>query len=399
MTTDGTGRAWMVPVFALFVATFAICTAELIVLGLLPALSADLAVDIPTAGLLITGYAIGVAVASPVLALLTGSVSRKLLLILVMTVFVIGNILCALSTSYWMLLGSRLAVACCHGVFFGVAMVIAMRLAPEGRQTSAVSLVIAGVTLANILGVPLGTAIGNALGWRATFWFIAAIGALAAGVVLLLIPGDRGQPAGSNLRAEIGAATRPVVLFCYVIIALFMTGVFTLFAYLVPLLTTVTGVPLEYVPWVLFGMGFVGFFGNLAGGRLGDWKPTATMLGILATVIVLLLVMAQVVTILWATITVLLLVWLVGFGFVAPVQTRILKAASDAPNFASTLISTAFNVGIAAGAAVGGAAIAAGWGYGTLPLLYACGIALALLATLLLAGWDRRRSAGVVKLA
>lgn len=394
MADGAVDRRWMMPVVALFVATFAICTAELIVLGLLPALATDLQVDIPTAGLLITGYALGVAIASPILALVTGGVSRRLLLIATMVIFVAGNILCALATAYWMLLGARLLVAACHGIFFGVAMVIAMRLAPEGRQTSAVSLVIAGVTLANILGVPLGTAIGNTLGWRATFWFIAAIGALALVVVWFLIPrAGQSTATKSDLRAEIRAATQPVVLFCYGIVICFMIGVFTLFAYLVPLLTTVSGVPLQYVPWVLFGLGFLGFFGNLAGGRLGDWKPTATMAGILAILIVLLLVLWQVTSNMWATVATLWTLWLIGFGFPAPVQTRILKAASDAPNFASTLISTAFNIGIASGAAIGGAAIAAGWGYASLPLIDSGATALALIGTLLLGLYDRRRAA------
>lgn len=391
MASAAVGRGWMIPVIALFVATFAICTAELVVSGLLPALSVDLGVDIPTAGLLITGYALGVAIASPALALVTGGVSRKLLLLLVMAVFVIGNILCAVSTAYWMLLGSRLLVACCHGVFFGVAMVIAMHLAPEGRQTTAVSLVVAGVTLANIAGLPLGTAIGNGYGWRTTFIVIAVAGGLAAIVVALLIPKDQKQDReASNLRAELRAAARPVALFCFGIIALYMVGVITLLAYIVPLLTTVSGVPVESIPWVLFGMGFTGFFGNLAGGRLGDWKPTATMIGIITTVTLIFVVMSQVATNGWLTVACLLASWLIGFGFPAPVQTRILKTASDAPNFASTLISTAFNIGIAGGAALGGAVIAAGWGYAMLPLVSAGWFASALLATLALLAYERR---------
>ena len=385
MTDTSTGKGWLVPIFALFVATFVIGTAELIVMGLLPALAADIGVDIPTAGLLITGYAVGVAIASPVLVLVTGGMQRKLLLVIVMSVFVLGNALCAIATGYWMLVGARLLVACSQGVFFGIAMGIAMRLAPEGRQTTALSFLVAGNTPSQILGVPIGTATGTDFGWRATFWTVAAASAVAALVIWVLVPraGDEGA-AKSDLRAEIAAATRPVVLLCFGMIILFMTGVFAFFSYLVPLLTTVSGVPTAYVPWVLFGMGFVGFFGNLAGGRLGDWKPMATMVGILATFAVLLVILSQVTAIMWVTVTLLLLLWLTGFGFVAPVQARILKAASDAPNFASTLISSAFNIGIAGGAALGGAVIAAGWGYGTLPLVGAaaqCG-AFGLLLTL-----------------
>jgi DHA1 family inner membrane transport protein len=397
MTSVTTNRSWLVPVFALFLATFAVCTAELMIAGLLPAIAHDLDVDIPTAGLLITGYALGVAIAGPILALLTTGVLRRSLLIAVMAVFVAGNILCALSGTYWMLLGSRLLIACCQGLFFGVAMVIASRLAPEGRQGSAISLVLAGVTLANILGVPVGTALGNTYGWHTTFWVIAGAGALALAGLVILIPSAVEPKRGKEgLRAELRAAVQPAVLFCYGIVIMFMIAVFTLFAYLVPLLTTVSGVPLEYIPLVLFGMGFVGFFGNLAGGRLGDWNSNVTMIGILAIFAVITFGMVAVVTSTWGMVAALWAAWFIGFGFLAPVQSRILKEAATAPNFASTLISTAFNIGIASGAALGGAAIAAGWGYATLPLIDASFLGLALVGTLLLTGYDRGRRPVVV---
>jgi DHA1 family inner membrane transport protein len=397
MASVTSNRSWLVPVFALFLATFAVCTAELMIAGLLPAIAHDLDVDIPTAGLLITGYALGVAIAGPILALLTTGVLRRSLLIAVMAVFVAGNILCALSGTYWMLLGSRLLIACCQGLFFGVAMVIASRLAPEGRQGSAISLVLAGVTLANILGVPVGTALGNTYGWHTTFWVIAGAGALALAGLVILIPSAVEPKRGKEgLRAELRAAVQPAVLFCYGIVIMFMIAVFTLFAYLVPLLTTVSGVPLEYIPLVLFGMGFVGFFGNLAGGRLGDWNSNVTMIGILAIFAVITFGMVAVVTSTWGMVAALWAAWFIGFGFLAPVQSRILKEAATAPNFASTLISTAFNIGIASGAALGGAAIAAGWGYATLPLIDASFLGLALVGTLLLTGYDRGRRPVVV---
>jgi MFS transporter, DHA1 family, inner membrane transport protein len=391
MAGGAAARSWLVPVSALFLSTFAVGTSELIVAGLLPALAADLSVDIPTTGLLITGYALGVAIASPLLALVTTGLPRRLLLMAIMVVFVVGTGLCAVSTTYWMLLGSRLVVACCHGLFFGVAMVVATRLAPADRQTTAVSLIVAGVTLSAVLGVPLGTAIGNAFGWRAAFWVIAVAGTLSGVALLLLIPRTPDPPRGvDDFAAELRAATRPIVLMCYGIIVLFMIGVFAFFAYLVPLLTTVSGVPIQYVPWVQFGMGFAGVFGNLVGGRLGDWKSTPTMIGILALFIVFTVSVGLVASQTWATVAMLWAAWLVGFGFPAPVQGRILREARDAPNFASTLLSTAFNIGIAGGAAVGGAAIAVGWGYATLPLIGAAFLTLALAGTLALAAYERR---------
>jgi DHA1 family inner membrane transport protein len=345
-------------------------------------------------GLLVSGYALGVAIAGPVQALATGRVSRKLLLLLVIVGFIIGNALCALSDAYWMLLGARLVVAACHGLFFGVAMVIATRLAPEGRQASAVSLVVAGVTIANVIGIPIGTAIGNAYGWRVTFWALSAAGAGAAALIWVLVPPTPADSASSaNFRAEIGAALRPPVLLSYLIIALFMIGSFCILTYIIPLLTTVSGLPVEATPWVLFAVGVAGFFGNLVGGRLGDWNPTFTLAGIFACTACGMLVVTQVAPIGWAVTLALAGTWMVGFGFAAPVQSRILSEASDAPNFASTLISTAFNIGIATGAALASLAVAAGWDYDQLPFLSALFHGLALVTTLLLILYDRRQKA------
>jgi DHA1 family inner membrane transport protein len=392
MADAATSRSWMIPVIALFLSAFAICTAEFIIAGLLPAIAGDLGVDIPTAGLLISGYALGVAIASPAFALLTGSIPRRPLLIGLMLIFVVGNILCALSTTYWMLLGARLLVACCHGLFFGVALVLAMRLAPRDRQTGAVSLVVAGVSLASVRGVPLGTAIGNAYGWRTTFWVIAGAGVLAAVTVALLVkmaPEQRGQ--GAALATELRAATRPTVLLAYGAIAFFMMGVIVPYSYVVPLLTTVSGVPLGYVPLVLFGIGFCGVFGNLVGGWLADRNPFATMIAILVAFIVINLAMVPLAHSAWGIVICLWASWLVAYGFPAPIQARILRDAADAPNLASTLISTGFNLGIAIAAALGAAAINAGWGYTSLPPLGAACEIVALALLVLLALFERRR--------
>lgn len=386
----------MVPVLALFLSAFAICTAEFIIAGLLPAIASDLNVDIPTAGLLISGYALAVAVASPLFALLTGGLPRRPLMIALMLIFVLGNILCALSTSYWMLLGSRLLVACCHGLFFGIALVLAMRLAPADRQTSAVSLVVAGVSLASVLGVPIGAAIGQAYGWRMTFWAIAGAGVLAAVAVAILVraaPRQRGEK--TDFAAELRAAARPAVLLSYATIAFFIMGVMALYSYIVPLLTTVSGVPDAYMPLVLFGMGFCGVFGNLVGGRLADRNPFATMLSILGLVVAISIAMVPLAQNMWGMVACFLAAWLIGYGFPAPIQTRVLIHASDAPNFASTLISSAFNIGIAIGAALGAAAINAGWSYAMLPLIFTASelVAFGLLVALALV--ERRRPVAV----
>src|SRR3569623_178593 len=180
--------SWLVPIGALLVATFAIVTSEMVIAGLLPSLASDLSVTIPVAGQLITGYAIGVGIAGPILALVTSRLSRRVLLLGVIGVYIAGNILSALAQTFWGLMGARLVLSACHGIHFGVAYVVATQIAPEGRQASAISIVVAGVSAATILGVPIGTAIGNAYGWRASFWVLAAIGVLALGILAMFIP-------------------------------------------------------------------------------------------------------------------------------------------------------------------------------------------------------------------
>jgi DHA1 family inner membrane transport protein len=377
--------AWLVPIVALFIATFAVNTAENIVAGLLPAIAADMHVDIPTAGQLITGYALAVAIVGPMLALITTGMSRRNLLLGIMAVFILSNIGCATATSYPVLLAARLLTAASNGLFFGIAVVIASQLAAKGRETSAVSLVVAGTTAAAIAGVPIGTVLGNAYGWHTAFWVLALAGLVAAALLALLIPTSMKQErlSKAQLFAELSAALRPRVLLCYAIIVFFSLGAFILIAYMVPLLTQVVGVPLIYVPLVLFGLGFTGFFGNLVGGRLGDWKPLLSLVGILAVWICFSALFATIADNRWPAIVNLLLLWFVGFGFVAPIQSRILQEASAAPNFAATLISTAFNIGLASAAAIGGAAITA-WGYRALPWLNVTSECFALAATLVL---------------
>ncbi len=383
------------PLLALFVAAFAIGTTEIVVAGLLPALAADLSVDIPTAGLLITGYALGVAIGGPVLILLTGRLPRRALLLAMMLVFIAGNVLCALATSYWLLMGARLVIAASHGVFFGVALIIAIRLVSPGRQASAVAFVVAGITVANVVGAPIGTAIGNAFGWRMAFWAIAGVGVIATAALAALVPR---APAGSrhqalSLSAEIRAVFRQPVLTSFLMIALGMVAFFLPFTFIVPILTQVTGLSTGLVPVLLFVSGVGGILGNFLGGRLGDWKPMPAMIAILALEVVLYLAALPAVYNAIAFGAVFLLWSLVGFSFSAPVQARILSAAHDAPNLVSTLISTAYNVGIAGGAWLGGVALNGGWSYAQLPGISAIFVGVGLAVALLSAVLDRRAAA------
>lgn len=390
MSTATDSRSWLLPVAALFVATIAVITTQSIVPGLLPQLAADFSVDIPTAGLLITGFALTSAVAGPVLALVTGGVSRKHLLLAAVTVFVLGNVLSALSTGYGLLLAARIVVACSHGLIFGLATVLATQLAPEGRKTSAVSLVVAGSTVAGIAGIPLGIIVGAAFGWRTTFWGLAAAGALVGVAVWLLVPSAGKQPQQKML-TQLRAALRSDALIGYGVFCLYMFSNMTIFAYIVPLLTQTSGVPAAMIPWVLSGMGAFGLIGNLVGGRLADRWPMATMLGIVAAVAVITLVMVFLVGNAWGLVIAIWARWMVGFGFPAPLRARVLKDAAGAETLASTLTTTASNLGTGVAAAAGAAAIAGGWGYASLLPISIAATTAVMLGLLILKARDRRK--------
>jgi len=384
---------WLIPVGALLIATFAIVTSEMVIAGLLPQLASDLHVTIPIAGQLITGYAIGVGIAGPILALLTSRLSRRVLLLGVMGVYVAGNLLCAVAQNYWGLMGARLVLSACHGTHFGVAMVVAARVAPKERVATAISIVVAGVSAATILGVPMGTAIGNAYGWRASFWVLAAVGVLALGILAVFIPHRGGEPAqASAMKAEFAAAIRPICLLCYAIFGTLLVAYFIMLAYIVPFLTDVAGVSLNLVPWVLLVMGVASFAGTLIGGRLGDRNPAATMTGALTLMAIFLVLLWQLAFNTWAAVTLLFLAWLAAFSIPASLQSRLIREASEAPNFASTLMNTASQIGIAVGAALGGFVIAGGWSYAQLPLVASGFSAVALVLTLFLLSYDRRRA-------
>ena len=385
------GGNWLVPLSAVFLASFAVGCAELVVGGMLPAIAKDLAVDIPTVGWLIAAYALGVAIGGPLLALPTTRIARRPLLLVVMAIFIAGNVLCALAPNYWVLLVARLVVSASHGLFFGIANVIATRLAPADRQATAVSIVIAGITAAALVGLPLGTAIGNLVSWRATFWIIAAMGIGATAILAWLVPRAADDATASpDLWSELRAVMRPSVLVCYLLILVFICADLTVFTYIVPMLTDVTHLGIEYVPWLLFVAGIAGIVGNLAGGRLGDWNPMATAIGIFGLLIFVQAGVALAMPYPVAMVVACVFWWLIGFAFPAPIQARILKDASDAPNLASTLISTAFNIGIAAGAVLGGFVLDAGWGYQRLPWISVGFEVTGLIIALGLVAMDRR---------
>lgn len=363
------------PLFALFITAFAVGTAEFVVAGLLPEVASDLGVGIPAAGLLITGYAMGVAIGGPFMTMATGGLSRKTALLVLATLFVAANLACAVSWSYQTMIVARMVGAISHGAFYGIASVVAASLAPEGKRASAVAMVGAGVTIANILGVPGGTALGQALGWRATFWAISAVGGISVLAIAYWVPGGGGGKA-INLRAEVQALGRPRVLSGLLMCFLFTVGMFGLFAFIVPLLTSVSGIPARQIPFILLLFGTGATLGVLLSGRLADWKLGLSIGLIFSAQAVIHLSFVLFASSVVAVYPLMFLLGSVGMAAVAPLKTFVLSAAREAPNLASTLTSSALNFGVAVGATICSAALVRGIGYDDLPWLgVACSLA------------------------
>ena len=356
-----------VSLLALALSAFAIGTTEFVIMGLLPNVANDLQVTIPLAGWLISGYALGVAIGAPIMAVLTAKLPRKKTLLLLMTIFIVGNLMCALSYSYGFLMLARVITALCHGAFFGIGAVVAANLVAPNRRASAVALMFTGLTLANVLGVPLGTALGQGLGWRSTFWAVAIIGVASLFALYKKLP-DTKDEEPTDLRKEMGALRGLGLWLSLSITVFFSAAMFALFTYIAPMLTEITGVSEHGVSWTLLLIGLGLTIGNVLGGRLADWRLGATL-----TLIFLLIAIFSAlfswtsVNLLAAEVT--LFFWaMVSFAAVPALQINVVTYGKNAPNLVSTLNIAAFNVGNALGAWVGGAVIARGLGLTAVPL-------------------------------
>jgi DHA1 family inner membrane transport protein len=366
----------------LALSAFAIGTTEFVIMGLLPNVAADLGVSIPGAGWLVTGYALGVAIGAPIMALATAKLPRKAALVWLMVIFIVGNMLCALSTGYTMLMIARVVTALCHGAFFGIGSVVAANLVAPNRRASAVAMMFTGLTLANVLGVPLGTALGQEAGWRSTFWAVTVIGVLALIGLMRFLPFKHDEEK-LDMRAELGALKGAGIWLSLSMTVLFSASVFALFTYVAPLLGEVTGVSPRGVTWTLLLIGVGLTLGNVIGGKLADRNVQRTLLGVF-------LVMAVISAILsWTSVALIptevtLLLWAVAcFAAVPALQVNVMTFGKAAPNLISTLNIGAFNVGNALGAWIGGSVIAHGLGLTSVPLAAAVLAVLTLLVTLI----------------
>ncbi|MEC9404232.1 MAG: MFS transporter, partial [Pseudomonadota bacterium] len=377
--------------YALAAGAFGIGVTEFVIMGLLLEVSRDLGVSVAAAGMLISGYALGVVVGTPILTVFTATWNRKRVLIGLMVIFIIGNAACALAPSYDLLMAARILTALAHGTYFGVGSVFAASMVGKDKQASAIAIMFTGLTLANILGVPAGTWLGQQFSWRMTFWAVTLIGLAALAVLILLVPTDRSRAAQSGWRADLKAVSRASVLLGFLTTVLGFAGVFTLFTYIAPLLTQVSGFADTAVSPILliFGGGLVA--GNLLGGKLADIRLKTALIGSMAALALVLAVMSAAFGNQTAAVVLTGLLGVAGFATVPPLQSWVLsKAVGAGESLASSLNIAAFNLGNALGAWAGGLAISRGPGLENLPLVAAGFPLLAIVVALASFAIERR---------
>jgi DHA1 family inner membrane transport protein len=352
--------AW--PLLALAIGAFGIGTTEFAPMGMLPVIASGLALSIPKAGLLVTGYALGVMVGAPLLTLPTGRIDRKLLLIGLMALFTAGNAMAAVAPGYGWLMAARIVTSLCHGSFFGVGSVVASSLVSPERRASAVAAMFSGLTIANVGGVPLAAWVGQHVGWRAAFAGISGLGLVAMAALMLALPRIAGD-AEANIGRELKAMSRPPVLLALLATVLGSSAMFTVFTYIAPILQHVTQVSANVVTLtlVIYGIGLT--VGNAAGGHFADKALTATTITVFASLVVLLVLFAWTMRSPVAAIATVFAWGVATFALVPSLQARVMGLAGDAPNLAASINIGAFNLGNAIGAALGGGVIAAGLGY------------------------------------
>ena len=371
------------PLLALAAGAFGIGVTEFAPMGLLPVIATDLGVSIPSAGLLISAYALGVVLGAPLMTLATGRVPRRTLLIGLAGIFTIGNALSALADNYALLMIARIITSLNHGAFFGVGAIVAAGLVPPDRKAGAVAAMFMGLTIANVVGVPLATWAGETLGWRASFWGIAMIGVMVMAALALTLP-KAAAPAAGDMLAELRVLGRRRVLSALALTVIGSSAMFTVFTYITPILREQTGASLGFVTamLVVYGLGLT--VGNWVGGKFADRSVDRTLIVTLAGLSLVLLTFAVAMP-LASVSAVLIFLWgIASFALVPPLQVRVMDAAREAPNLASAVNIGAFNLGNAIGAALGGAVIAGGLGYPAVALAGAGASALGLLMIVLM---------------
>ncbi|MCU1573771.1 MAG: major facilitator superfamily 1 [Micrococcaceae bacterium] len=379
---------------ALALGGFGIGLTEFVIMGLLPEVAGDFRVSEADAGVFISGYALAVVVGALFLTAAVSRFPRRPVLASLLLLFIAGNLVCAVSHTYSLMLTGRVIAALCHGAFFGIGAVVAADMVAPDRKAGAIAIMFTGLTAANVLGVPFGTLLGQAAGWRSTFWAITGIGVLALIGVLVLVPkAVAGGPAPQGLRSELRAFRSRQVWYSIAITVLGYGGMFGAFTYIAYTLTKVSGFAPGTVPWllILFGVGL--FIGNTLGGKATDRNVDKTLLAVLAALALVLVGFALTAQRPAFAIAAMLLMGGFGFATVPGLQMRVMKYAAAAPTLASGANIGAFNVGNALGAWLGGLTITAGLGY-TSPIWAGAGLTLLSIGVMVLASWEDRRHPG-----
>ncbi|MEX2940253.1 MFS transporter [Serratia fonticola] len=348
---------------ALTISAYAIGTTEFVIVGLIPTIAEQLNVTVPSAGLLVTLYAIGVAIGAPVLTALTGRVPRKMLLVGLMVLFTLGNLLAWQSPSYESLVVARLLTGLAHGVFFSVGSTIATSLVAKEKAATAIAIMFGGLTVALVTGVPLGTFIGQHFGWRETFLAVSLIGMVAIIASLILIPNNIKNQASASIREQLQVLTHPRLLLIYAVTALGYGGVFTTFTFLAPMMQELAGFSAPAVSWILLAYGIAVAIGNIWGGKLADRHGAVRALSfIFAALAALLLVFQFTASHSAAALLTVVVMGVFAFGNVPGLQVYVVQKAEqytpNAVDVASGLNIAAFNVGIALGSVIGGQTVA-----------------------------------------
>ncbi|MDF2678858.1 MAG: putative transporter [Brevibacillus sp.] len=355
--TEGRKRSTLA-LLALAISAFAIGTTEFISVGLLPLISQDLQIPVTTAGLTVTLYALGVTVGAPVLTSLTSRVPRKMLLFWIMVIFVAGNSIAASSTTISMLLIGRVVSALAHGVFMSIGSTIAADLVTADRRASAISLMFTGLTVATVTGVPMGTYLGQLLGWRIAFVAIVAVGMIALIANLILVPSNLRKGVKTTFGDQLKLVTNARLLLLFIITMMGYGGTFVVFTYLSPLLTDITGFSAGTVAIILVVYGIAIAIGNVIGGKLANKNPLAALFRMFSIQAIVLFIMFVTVPFKLAGLITIFFMGILAFMNVPGLQVYVVILAErfvpSAKDVASAINIAAFNAGIAIGAYLGG---------------------------------------------
>jgi DHA1 family inner membrane transport protein len=379
----------VVAVVALALGGFAIGTTEFVTMGVLPDIAEGVGVDIPSAGHVISVYALGVVVGAPVIAALSARLPRRALLVGLMTAFLLGNVLTAVAPGYRTLLVARFLSGLPHGAYFGVASLVAASLVAPRLRGRAVSSVMLGLAVAMLAGVPAATWLGQTLGWRSAYWLVALLAAATVAAVLAVVPTLAGRPE-ATVRGELGALRRPQVILTLLVGIVGFGGVFALYSYIAPVVTDVAGLSRGAVPWVLLAYGAGGIIGTALGGRLADWALFPSLVATLVTLGALLALVALGSPSAPALVVGVFLVSIAASVLAICLQLRLMETAGDAQMLGAALNHSALNLANALGAWLGGLVIAAGLGFRA-PSVVGAGLAAAGLVPLAVSAVLRRR--------